>query len=100
MARGLSQAELAAAVGLSSNHLGVLERGEKVPTLETVEALAKALKLSVAELVADEASDDPWLQELRAVAAAVPVANRGLALDVLRAFGKHREGRRPRVAAR
>jgi transcriptional regulator with XRE-family HTH domain len=100
LARGFSQAELAAAVGLSSNHLGVVERGEKVPTLETVEALAKALKLAVADLVADEVpSADPWIDELKVAAAAVPPTHRALALAVLRAFGKHRE-RRARGSAR
>jgi transcriptional regulator with XRE-family HTH domain len=89
----LSQAELAAAVGISSNHLGVLERGEKVPTLETVEALAKTLKLPVAELVAEDSASDPWLEELKAAGTAVPLPLRSLALAVLRAFAKHREGR-------
>lgn len=89
-ARNLSQSDLAAAVGLSSNHLGVLERGEKVPTLETVEALAKALNMSVAELLSDAVGADPWLDELRSIGAGVPPALRPLALDVVATFAKRR----------
>jgi transcriptional regulator with XRE-family HTH domain len=96
-ARDLSQFDLADAVGLSSNHLGVLERGEKVPTLETVESLAEALNLSVAELLSDESDADPWLEELRSVGAGVPPALRALALDVLSTFAKRRRRTRPRT---
>lgn len=95
-ARGFSQADLATRVGLSPNHLGVLERGEKVPTLETVEAVAKALGVTAAELIADGSAGDAWFDELRAVGAGVPPPLRTLALDVLGAFAKRaRAGRKP-----
>jgi transcriptional regulator with XRE-family HTH domain len=95
-ARDLSQFDLAAAVGLSPNHLGVLERGEKMPTLETAEALAKALNLSVAELLSDEGGADPWLDELRSIGAGVPPDLRALALEVLSTFAKRRRRARSR----
>jgi Zn-dependent peptidase ImmA (M78 family)/transcriptional regulator with XRE-family HTH domain len=43
--RGLSQAELAARVGLTQGHLSRIEQGLSEPTVETVERLARALEL-------------------------------------------------------
>src|SRR5690606_14489545 len=48
--RGLSQAELARRVGTSPAHLNKLEAGGKAPTIVTVEALARALGVGVADL--------------------------------------------------
>lgn len=48
--RGLSQAELARRVGTSPAHLNKLEAGGKAATIVTVEALARALGVGVAEL--------------------------------------------------
>jgi hypothetical protein len=89
-------AYVAIAPYLTPNHLGVLERGEKVPTLETVEAVGRALGVPVAELLADGSAGDAWLDDLKTVGAAVPPTLRSLALDVLGAFAKRtRGGRRP-----
>jgi transcriptional regulator with XRE-family HTH domain len=43
MELGLSQEELAARADLHRNFVGALERGEKSPTLDVIEALAEAL---------------------------------------------------------
>jgi transcriptional regulator with XRE-family HTH domain len=48
---GMSQAELAKLAGISREYLGRLERARQDPTLGTLEKLAKALKVKVAELV-------------------------------------------------
>lgn len=44
--RKLSQESLAAKAGLSVSYISMLERGMRVPPLDTLEALAKALGVS------------------------------------------------------
>lgn len=51
MDAGLSQADLADAAGITRLTLGKIERGEVLPRAETVADLARALKVSVSELV-------------------------------------------------
>ena len=41
--RGLTQEELADLAGLNRNFVGMLEREENAPTVDTLEVLAKAL---------------------------------------------------------
>ena len=48
--RRMSQEEIAFRAGISSAHLGQIERGEKNPTLETIGKLAVAFDLPLAEL--------------------------------------------------
>lgn len=50
-ARGLTQGELAAKVGLSLGYIARLEIGMHDPPLSTLAKLAKALKVTVGELV-------------------------------------------------
>jgi transcriptional regulator with XRE-family HTH domain len=50
-ARKLSQATLAKAAGISVSYVSMLERGQRSPPLETLEAVAKALRVSPASLV-------------------------------------------------
>jgi transcriptional regulator with XRE-family HTH domain len=54
--RGLTQAELANAVGISRVHLANMESADNVahhrkPSLPTLEKLAKALKVKLSEIV-------------------------------------------------
>ena len=49
--RKISQADLAARVGLSREYIARLETGHHDPPLSTVQQLAKALKVTVGELV-------------------------------------------------
>ncbi len=48
---GLSQEQLAFRSGVTRNYVGGLERGEKSPTLRTLDKLAEALDVSPLELV-------------------------------------------------
>jgi transcriptional regulator with XRE-family HTH domain len=48
--RGLTQAQVAEAAELSSTYLGIIERGENVPTLTVILQIAKALDLHPMEL--------------------------------------------------
>lgn len=47
----LSQEELAERAELSKNFVGAIERGTSSPTIETLYRIAKALKVSLPELV-------------------------------------------------
>lgn len=50
MERGLSQEELADLAGLNRNYIGMIERQENAATIDTLEALAKALEVEPARL--------------------------------------------------
>lgn len=89
-ARGYTQAALAAKVGVSPNYFGVLERGKKLPTLDTLVLIAKALDVNPAELLGDARPADAWLEDIVVVAASIPEQRRALALDLLRAIANHK----------
>jgi len=46
---GLSQEELAGRAGVHRTYIGMIERAEKNITLENIEKIAKALKISIAD---------------------------------------------------
>jgi transcriptional regulator with XRE-family HTH domain len=52
-AAGLSQEALAAEAGLHRNYVGLLERGERVPTIVVVDRLARALGTTMSGLLKD-----------------------------------------------
>jgi transcriptional regulator with XRE-family HTH domain len=49
-ARELTQEQLAEKVGVSLNFLNLIERGQRAPSFDNMERLAKALKVQVFEL--------------------------------------------------
>jgi transcriptional regulator with XRE-family HTH domain len=49
--KGLSQKTLADNVGLSVSYVSMLERGQRSPPLETIEKMARALKVPPATLL-------------------------------------------------
>jgi len=49
--KGLSRAELAKKAGLHQTYIGLLEREKRSPNLDTAKAIAKALNLTLAEIV-------------------------------------------------
>ena len=51
--RYFSQRELAEAVGCAASHISAIERGEKVPSLETFVAIATVLKVPADVLLQD-----------------------------------------------
>ncbi len=52
-AKKLRQEDLAVKTGLSTNYIGMVERGEKIPSLETFICIANALGVSADMLLAD-----------------------------------------------
>lgn len=53
LAYSWSQEELAEQVGLSSVYIGMIERGEKIPKLETFIKIINVLKASADEILTD-----------------------------------------------
>ncbi|ADU50139.1 helix-turn-helix domain protein [Thermaerobacter marianensis DSM 12885] len=56
-ARGLTQRELATAIGVSRQAIGLYEAGEREPDLTTIQKLAHVLRTSISYLVGE--TDDP-----------------------------------------
>jgi transcriptional regulator with XRE-family HTH domain len=52
-AAGLSQEALAAEAGLHRNYIGLLERGQRIPSILVVEQIAKALATTMTDLIAE-----------------------------------------------
>jgi transcriptional regulator with XRE-family HTH domain len=51
--RKLSRAKLAELSGLHQTYIGLLERGERSPNLDTAKAIANALRLSLGKIVTE-----------------------------------------------
>ena len=66
VAQGLSQERLALAAGIDRAYVGRVERGSENVTITTLEALARALAVSVSMLFVEPAPDAVRLQPLRA----------------------------------
>ena len=60
--RGLTPDQLAVKAGLVPFYVAKLEQGEHDPTLSTLVRLAKALRVSVAELLGESVSASQWWQ--------------------------------------
>ncbi|MCQ2350523.1 MAG: helix-turn-helix transcriptional regulator [Paludibacteraceae bacterium] len=48
--QGLSQEELAFQCGLHRTYVGAIERGEKSPTIETIQKISQGLNISISIL--------------------------------------------------
>lgn len=58
--RGLSRAALAELSGLHQTYVGLLERGERSPNLDTAKAIANALGVSLGKMIIEaERMDKP-----------------------------------------
>ena len=60
--RGLTQEQLAVTAGLSRSFLTRLELGQHDPSLSTLVRVAKALRVSVTELLGESVSASRWWQ--------------------------------------
>lgn len=86
----MTQAALAERARVSTNYVSVVERGQKLPTLDTLVRMAKAVGASPAELLGDGRPSDEWVEELVAIGRTLPPSVRPMALAVLRAMATTR----------
>lgn len=49
--KGISQEELAARLAMHRTYIGMVERGERNPTIRTLYKIAKALKVNASDLL-------------------------------------------------
>jgi transcriptional regulator with XRE-family HTH domain len=93
---GLTQEQVCEAAGLSLDAISRIEHGSRVPTLATLDKLARALDLDVGELVADDEPRAPDVPKpiarvvglLRPQPAAVQQAAEAVVVAFLRALKK------------
>jgi len=64
--RKLSQEQLALRADLTTSYIGMLERGLKSPTVDTLEKLSSALEVNIAELFhsSEKSKNDSQLKKL------------------------------------
>ena len=62
---GLTQAQLAEKVNVSTHHIGMIELSRNNPTLDLVERIAKALNIKTYELFIDPLSSNVEFEQLR-----------------------------------
>ena len=87
-ARGLTQEELAAKADVSPTHISVLERGVKLPNLDTFIAIANALDVSADYLLQDVVyrSEEHQSNELTSRLMELPEETRKRIIRALNAF--------------
>ncbi len=56
--RGHTQEELSALAGINRNYTGMIERGQRSPTVDMLEKLGKALKINPVAFLKAEVGDD------------------------------------------
>lgn len=57
--RRVSQEQLEIRSGVSQSAISAIERGERIPTIETLNMLAKGLRVPVEELISDGQNEKP-----------------------------------------
>lgn len=83
LARGWSQEALAERIDVSMSYVGLLERGERVPALPTLLALAQVFDTSVDALLGGTEAD-AWLNEATEMLKGVPASSRLTVMAMLR----------------
>ena len=84
----MTQEKLAETIDLSTDHISVIERGVKVPRLDTFVAIANALEVSADDLLIDvvDHAAQHQISELGEELASVPVDQQRRILNAVRAF--------------
>jgi len=65
--KGLSQEQLALNAGMNTSYLGQIERGDKNPTINTLEKIARGLDLTIEQLIANSEKESVNTRENNAV---------------------------------
>ena len=84
----MTQEKLAETIDLSTDHISVIERGVKVPRLDTFVSIANALEVSADDLLIDvvDHAAQHQISELGEELASVPVEQQRRILNAVRAF--------------
>ncbi len=83
--RGWSQLELAERADLSVNYVSLIERAERLPSMEVIIQLAEVLGTTLAGVLIEPTENaEPWLAEATAILRTLPVEARGLVVGMLR----------------
>jgi transcriptional regulator with XRE-family HTH domain len=94
-AKGLTQADLAERADRSVDAISSFERGKYIPSLDTAVAVARALEVTLSELLGEDAVDSPkrarLLGELSAAARALPDGDLETAVELVSALGRRRK---------
>lgn len=88
----LSQAQVADAIGVNPSYIGLLERGERVPSLDVLVDLSEAVGMRLGELFGPEQPEgrsvDREVELIRTMLARWPTEYRRSALRVLGEFDR------------
>ena len=86
--KGLTQEELAALVDISPTHVSVIERGTKIPRMDTFVAIANVLEVSADSLLEDvvDYAAEGAASELSRLLEGLPREERTRASEVLTAM--------------
>lgn len=84
MARRWSQAELAERAEISTDYVGLLERGLRLPALGMLVQLSEVFGVSTDEILGRSNAQDGWLLEASGLLGHVPQRARAAVLGMLR----------------
>ena len=85
LAKGLTQEELAAHIGISEKHMSVIERGEKTPNLDTFISIANEFGVSADSILENVILNASGAAaELTELLARVPLEERNKIMRVVR----------------
>lgn len=87
-ARDWSQAELAERADISTDYVGLLERGLRLPALGMLVQLSEIFGVSTDEILGRSAIQDAWVTEATGLLGHVPQRIRAAVLGMLRAAGR------------
>lgn len=82
----LTQEELAEKVGLSTGMIGQIERGETMPSIESLDVIIKELGIDPRSLFGDTSPSNTELAELYMIASRMNPDQRRLLLKIARAI--------------
>lgn len=82
---GMKQEDLAEKVGCSSSHIGQIENARGIPSLEMTVDIAKALHVTVDQLILDslECPEIVFLRDIEKRISELPVASKLIACEML-----------------
>ena len=83
---------------MSINYVSLIERAERLPSLEILMKLAEALGTTIAVLVEETPVEDPWLAETGAILRALPAEARPMVLGILRGAAEATTPQRPEAS--